>query len=173
MDLTTKFTTYPDWPQRGVNFIDLAPIIADAQTFDHCLQQMAQNCAWASSLVAVESRGFIWGTALARQLALPLILARKAGRTPGPVLSQSYQTEYSSDCLEIAADSQPGHRPVIVDDVIATGGTVAAVAQLLRQQNPDCQPRAVAVLALSFLPGLSMLGQQGLPVNVVQRLDRA
>lgn len=159
MDLRTHIPVVPDWPKPGVNFLDITGLLTHAPAFNHAVDQLI---GWirhnqATSIVAVESRGFIFGAPVANALKLPLVLARKPNKLPGPVHTVSYTTEYSFDSLAIKSSSEVGGRPCVIDDVIATGGTVLAVTELLERHWHPQQVLAAAVIALDFLPGMSAL----------------
>jgi adenine phosphoribosyltransferase len=113
----------------------------------------------SSSIVAIESRGFPIGAVLAQQLKLPLVLVRKPNKLPRPVYSQSYTTEYSTDSVEIKQSANVRDYPLIVDDLLATGGTVTAAADLLKNNFAVNLVRCAVIINLSFLPGAELLKQ--------------
>lgn len=169
MDLRSHIPVVPDWPKPGVNFLDITGLLTHAPAFDHAVNQLS---VWirgnqATSIVAVESRGFIFGAPVAKALGLPLVLARKPNKLPGPVHTVSYTTEYSQDSLSIKSASEVGHQPCVIDDVIATGGTVLAVAELLERHWHPEQILAAAVMALDFLPGMSALQTKGIRTHAL------
>jgi adenine phosphoribosyltransferase len=145
----------PDFPRAGVVFKDITPLLADADGFAAAIDAMA--APWRGialdAVFAVESRGFILGAALARALGLGFVPVRKAGKLPARAHSQAYDLEYGSDCLEVHADAvPPGARVLLVDDVLATGGTLAAALALARMQGADVVGAAV-LIELGFLGG--------------------
>ena len=170
MNLKSLIPTVPDWPLPGVNFLDITAVLENPRAFAYCISTLGQYCSnWSvTSLIAVESRGFPFASALAIQLGLPLILARKHGKLPGAVYSQTYSTEYSQDQIEIQQSSLLGSRPVIVDDLLATGGTILAVADLVRQNFSVDSVQAVTVINLSFLPGHQALKDAGIAYQAVE-----
>jgi len=101
MNILDHVPVVPDWPKPGINFFDVTGILANPEAFDYCCGWLKHQAHWynASSLVAVESRGFVFAAPVARQLGLPLILVRKRGKLPGPTIQHSYQTEYSTDTI--------------------------------------------------------------------------
>jgi adenine phosphoribosyltransferase len=103
--------------------------------------------------VAVESRGFVFAAPVARQLGLPLILVRKRGKLPGTTVQHSYQTEYSTDTIEMHPHAPVGTHPLIVDDLLATGGTIMAAAHLIRSQWSNTTISAAVIINLQNLPG--------------------
>jgi adenine phosphoribosyltransferase len=145
----------PDFPRAGIVFKDITPLLADADGFAAAVDAMA--APWRGialdAVFAVESRGFILGAALARALGLGFVPVRKAGKLPARAHSQAYDLEYGSDCLEVHVDAvPPGARVLIVDDVLATGGTLAAALALARVQGADVVGAAL-LIELGFLGG--------------------
>jgi len=145
----------PDFPKPGIVFKDITPLLADprglAETVDHLAE--AVEDLDADEILAIESRGFIFGTALAQKMSLPMHLVRKRGRLPRETISVRYELEYGFDHLEVHTDTiEPGRRYLIVDDLIATGGTAAAVAELVRREKGIVAGCAV-VVELAFLDG--------------------
>ena len=145
----------PDFPRAGVVFKDITPLLADPDGFGAAIDAMA--APWRGIALdagfAIESRGFILGAALARALGLGFVPVRKAGKLPARAHSQAYDLEYGSDCLEVHADAVPrGARVLLVDDVLATGGTLAATLALARRQGADVVGASV-LIELGFLGG--------------------
>jgi adenine phosphoribosyltransferase len=144
----------PDFPQPGVLFKDIAPLLAYAAAFNACIDAFADlPAAYESDLVAgVEARGFVVAAALARAVAAGVVPVRKAGKLPPPTVSASYQLEYGSAEIEVPLGLLEGKRVYLVDDVLATGGTLAATIELLTRAG--AQVTGVGVLIeLSFLNG--------------------
>jgi adenine phosphoribosyltransferase len=144
----------PDFPKPGILFRDITPLLAHAAAFGAAIDQIASLIVphQVEGLVAIESRGFIFGAALARTLGLPLLLVRKPGKLPRRTVSVAYQLEYGSDRVEMHADEiVPGGRYAVIDDVIATGGTAAAAAELVEKQGGQ-------VACCAFLIELDFLG---------------
>ena len=128
----------PDFPRAGVAFKDITPLLADADGFNAAIEAMAMPWRGIAldAVFAIESRGFILGAAMARALGLGFVPVRKAGKLPSTVHAQDYVLEYGNDRLEVHADAvAPGARILLVDDVLATGGTLAATLALARQQG--------------------------------------
>ena len=157
MNLKNIITETANWPTPGVNFLDITPIMENPSVFDWCIDQLVAAAGTASSIVAVESRGFPIGAVLANRLGVPLILVRKPGKLPGAVYSESYTTEYSTDTLEIKQNSNVGTHPLIIDDLLATGGTVNAVVTLLKRNFNPIRITCGVIINLSFLPGEQVL----------------
>ena len=133
-DLSRLIRTVPDFPRAGVTFRDITPLLADAKAFASCIDALA--APWldrgVQAVCGIEARGFIFGAALAQRLGAGFVPLRKPGKLPPPVVAVHYQLEYGSDRLEAQADAiRPNERVLLVDDVLATGGTLAAAASLL------------------------------------------
>ena len=143
----------PDFPKPGILFKDITPVLADADAFAAAIDDMAEPWRGISldAIVGIESRGFILGAALALSLGVGFVPVRKPGKLPARTLSLDYALEYGSDRLQIHADAlPPGARVVVVDDVLATGGTLKAALALTRQQGAEVIGAAV-LLELGFL----------------------
>ncbi|SBV35789.1 adenine phosphoribosyltransferase [uncultured Stenotrophomonas sp.] len=165
--------TYPDWagairdvadfPKPGILFKDITPLLADAPGFRAAIAAMAApwRAANVQAVLGVEARGFILGAALALELGAGFVPVRKPGKLPGATLVQAYALEYGSDRIEVCAEAvAPGTRVLLVDDVLATGGTLAAA--LLLAQRLEAEVLGAAVLV--ELDGLG--GRQRLPVGL-------
>lgn len=150
----------PDFPEQGIVFKDITPLLADPAGFSAVIDQLAERADsyHADAILGIESRGFIFGAALAKQMALPLHLVRKKGKLPCATVSVAYELEYGVDHLEIHSDViEAGARYLIVDDVIATGGTAEATGRLIEQQGGTVAALAF-VIELLFLSGRDKLG---------------
>ena len=150
----------PDFPKPGVVFRDITPLLADAAGLALAVELMVQPFRGKHLDIAVgaESRGFIFGTAVAKALSVGFVPVRKPGKLPYQVRRYEYQLEYGTDALEMHVDAlRPGQRVLVVDDVLATGGTLAACCGLVRESGATLE--AVAVLIeLTALGGRSQLG---------------
>lgn len=148
----------PDFPRSGILFRDITPLLADAAAFRAAVDAVAAAHPGVECVVAIESRGFILGAPVAYALGVGLVPVRKQGRLPGPTLRESYALEYGANTVEIHEDAlQPGERVLIVDDLLATGGTVRAAATLVERLG--ARVAGVAVLAeLTALGGRTVLG---------------
>jgi adenine phosphoribosyltransferase len=158
-DLRATIRDYPDWPRPGVLFRDLMPVFADVALMRRTVRALAEPHAATrpTHVVAIESRGFILGAPVALELGLPLVPVRKLGKLPGPTAAVSYALEYGQDTLEVQRGSLGrGSRCLVVDDVLATGGTATAVSRLLASVGAGVAGYAF-VVALRFLPGLDSL----------------
>jgi adenine phosphoribosyltransferase len=124
----------PDYPQPGVTFRDITPLLADGKAFGQVIEALAEGVGvhGVDRVLAIEARGFIVGAPVANHLGAGFVPVRKAGKLPWAVAREEYELEYGSDRLEIHRDAiPPGERIVIVDDVLATGGTAAATVRLV------------------------------------------
>jgi adenine phosphoribosyltransferase len=157
--LKAKIRDIPDFPKPGVVFKDITPLLADGQTFRAALDLLGDRYRdkGIQIVVGVEARGFIIGSALAYKLGVGHVLIRKAGKLPSRTHQAVYQLEYGTDKLEIHKDAfEAGTRVLIADDVLATGGTVAAAVDLVNKVGGDIEEIAVLV-ELTFLKGREKL----------------
>ncbi len=158
-DLLAAVRTIPDFPEPGVQFKDLTPILADPALFEEMLDRLVApwDEADVTHVVGIEARGFWFGAALAARLGAGFLPARKPGKLPGATVQASYALEYGEDVLELHAGDLPdGARVLIHDDVIATGGTAAAACALVREAAGTVVGVSVA-LELVFLDGRALL----------------
>lgn len=169
MNLKDYIRDIPDFPEPGILFRDITPLLANPAAFNYAVAQLAEQCSEPDFdvVVAVESRGFIFGAPLARELAKPLIPVRKAGKLPAERHAVEYDLEYGSNVLEIHADAiQQGQRALIVDDLLAIGGTLSAASQLVEDCGGEAARLAV-VIELAFLDGRSRLAGRDV-VSLIQ-----
>ena len=160
-DLRKFIRDIPDFPKPGIVFKDIAPLLSNGEALRGTVELLAErvNKHQIDSVVGIESRGFIFGTAVALQLGHGVELVRKKGKLPYKTVSQSYDLEYGTDTIEMHVDAiKPGQRYAVVDDLIATGGTAAATCELIEKQGGVVACCAF-VIELSFLPGRERLGQ--------------
>jgi adenine phosphoribosyltransferase len=163
MDLfKSKIRSVPDFPKAGINFFDITPLLRDRDGFRSTIEAIAKpfEARKIDIVVAVESRGFILGGAVADRLGAGFAPVRKKGKLPSHTVQETYDLEYGTDCLEIHSDAvDRGQKVLIVDDVLATGGTAAATAALVRKLGGDVQALAF-LIELGFLNGRSKLGKE-------------
>jgi adenine phosphoribosyltransferase len=167
--LRSRIRDIPDFPREGILFKDITPLLADVEAFRTCIQLMveAMDGQTVNAVVGIESRGFMFGAALADKLGVGFVPVRKPGKLPAATYRAEYELEYGSDSVEIHRDAlRPGNRVVVVDDLIATGGTAQATGRLVRQCGAE-------VTAFLFLINLSALeGTKKLaPTPVITLLD--
>jgi adenine phosphoribosyltransferase len=152
-DLDAAIRRIPDFPHPGVLFYDITSVLTNPEAFGFCVDVMRERYAGrpVDRVIAVESRGFIFGAPLARELSVPLVLARKQGKLPGPTFSRSYSLEYGTDTIEIhKSDLLPGDHVVVVDDLVATGGTLKATIELVEDVGGSVD-EVFSVIGLPFL----------------------
>ena len=161
IDLASMIRDVPDFPKQGIVFKDLMPLIADPTAFRQSIDELA---AWAgprtpSIIVGAEARGFIFGGALAYALGCGFVPARKPGKLPWKTVEATYDLEYGTDSLHIHADAfQPSARVIVLDDVLATGGTARAKCELVEQLG-GMVVGALFVIEIGFLQGRARLAE--------------
>ncbi len=158
-ELKAMIRDVPDFPQKGITFRDITPVLANKDSFHEIVDLMSRH--WLDKRIdhvaAIEARGFIPGAAIAVRLGAGFIPIRKAGKLPWRVLSHSYQLEYGTDQLDVHEDAvAAGERVLIVDDVLATGGTAAAAVELCRKLGSEVVGVQV-LIELSALAGRERL----------------
>jgi adenine phosphoribosyltransferase len=154
--ITTLVRDVPDYPQPGVMFKDITPLLADPVARAAVVNALASGHV-VDKVAGIEARGFILAAPVALQLGAGFVPVRKQGKLPGPTYAQSYDLEYGSATVEVHQDAfAPGERVLIVDDVLATGGTGSATAELVRKAGAEVAGIAV-IMELSFLDGRSRL----------------
>jgi adenine phosphoribosyltransferase len=159
MDLKQHIRHVPDFPKAGILFYDITTLLRDPVGFKAAVEMLATPYAGQDihAVIGIESRGFILGGAVAQHIGAGFIPIRKPGKLPAKALKESYDLEYGTDALEIHEDAvEPGQRVLIVDDVLATGGTAAAAAQLVRKLGGELHGMAF-LIELLFLNGKSRL----------------
>ncbi|MFG2116301.1 adenine phosphoribosyltransferase [Streptomyces sp. NPDC048718] len=157
--LLSRIRDVPDYPKPGVMFKDITPLLADPEAFTALTDTLARLCAeaGATKIVGLEARGFILAAPVAVRAGLGFIPVRKAGKLPGATLSQAYELEYGTAEIEVhAEDLAAGDRVMIIDDVLATGGTAEASLELIRRAGAEVAGVAV-LMELGFLPGRARL----------------
>jgi adenine phosphoribosyltransferase len=155
MDLKDHIRQVPDFPKPGIQFYDVSTLLAHADAWQVTMGRLA-NAVRAQQpdlLVGIESRGFLVAAPLALKLGCGFVMVRKRGKLPGPTIRHEYALEYGTDVVEIQKDAIiPGQRVVVLDDLLATGGTMAAAIALLREVGAEVTGAAF-IIELSFLKG--------------------
>ncbi len=156
-----KIRDVPDFPQKGIVFKDITPVLADPVTFRQVIDAFVER--WRGEriqqVVGIESRGFLFAAPIAYALHAGLTIARKPGKLPWETIREAYALEYGENALELHVDAVgAGERVLVVDDVLATGGTAAAVGRLVSRQGADLVSYAF-LAELSFLHGARLLGR--------------
>lgn len=161
----------PDFPKKGIVFKDITTLLEDAKSFHRMIDLLAHRYVGEDikKIVGIEARGFILGAALAYKLGCGITLVRKPGKLPYKTKKVSYELEYGTDTLEIHEDAfKPGERVVLADDLLATGGTMAAVAKLAKDQGAEIVECAF-MAELTFLNGREKL--EGFDVFSLLKFD--
>lgn len=166
--ITALARTVPDFPEPGVLFRDLTPVFADGDALAAITDGLADVASGADLVAGIDSRGFLLAAAVATRLRTGVLAIRKGGKLPPPVLSEDYQREYGAATIEIPADGieLAGLRVVVIDDVLATGGSVAAAQRLLERVGADVTAAAV-VMELEALGGRDAIAP--LPLHSLSR----
>ncbi|CAK7192216.1 Adenine phosphoribosyltransferase [Commensalibacter sp. Nvir] len=166
INLKDYIRSIPDYPKKGILFYDISTLLKNADAWQIATARMAHSVArWQPDLIAgIESRGFVSASPLASALGCGMIMIRKPGKLPGKTISIEYELEYGQNCIHIQEDAiKPGQRVVIVDDLLATGGTLQAAIDLLRKAGADI----VGAAALIELKGLNGRQKIDVPLNSV------
>eukprot|EP01079_Euglenida_sp_SAG-EU17-18_P010229 gene10229-1848_t len=147
----------PDFPKPGIAFVDIMPLLKSPQAFQHVIDRWVEqfkDCG-ATAIVGLESRGFLLGAPLALALKLPFVAIRKPGKLPPPVHSVSFEKEYGKDSFEVQTDAVPaGAKIIIIDDILATGGTLIAAIQLITDKVAPIGAEVVGIGMLLDIPDL-------------------
>ncbi len=155
--LQAKIRDVPDYPQPGIIFKDITPLLGDGPAFAAVIAALAAGHDRVTKVVGIEARGFILAAPVAAALGAGFVPVRKLGKLPAQTFAESYDLEYGSATLEVHTDAfAPGDRVLVVDDVLATGGTAAATAELVRRAGADLTS-IVVLLELGFLAGRAKL----------------
>jgi adenine phosphoribosyltransferase len=163
--ILSRIRDVPDYPQPGVLFKDITPLLADPAAFAATVAGLADGYATVDKVAGIEARGFILAAPVACSLGAGFVPVRKQGKLPGPSYAETYDLEYGTATIELHQDAlSPGERVLIVDDVLATGGTAAATAELVRRSGATVEA-IVVLLELGFLDGRAAL--PGLPVRAL------
>jgi len=171
MDLKKYIADVPDFPKQGILFRDIGPILASPEAMDEVVSQLATIAkeVGAEKIMAFESRGFVFGAPLAHRLELPFVMLRKKGKLPGKTISASYKLEYGEAVLEMAENAvRHGEQVLLVDDLLATGGTSKAGVLLIEKAGGVVSGLAY-VIELASLKGRKVL--EGYPIHTLVTYD--
>lgn len=171
VDLRSLIRDVPDFPKKGIVFKDITPLLGHPASLSLAVEYLTQpfRTARIDKVVGAESRGFIFGTAVARNLSAGFVPIRKPGKLPCPTIKESYQLEYGVDSMHIHADAiSTGDRILIVDDLLATGGTIAACCRLVEALGGKIVGIAV-LIELAFLSGRDTISQY--PLHTILSYD--
>jgi adenine phosphoribosyltransferase len=155
MDLKQHIRQVPDFPKPGILFYDISTLLANPEAWQETVRQLvaAIEPKQPDILAGIESRGFLVAAPLALRLGLGFVMVRKQGKLPGATVPYTYDLEYGSDTIEIQEDAiKPGQRVVVLDDLLATGGTMSASVELLRNRGAEVRGGA-CIIELAFLGG--------------------
>lgn len=166
-DLDSTIRKVPDFPKPGILFYDITSILTNPEAFRYCIGEIVERYRSTSldAVAAIEARGFVFASPIASRLGVPLILLRKRGKLPGATYSKRFTLEYGQDEIFVhRSDVHPGHRVLLIDDLVATGGTLRAAADLLAEAGAK-------ITGICCVIGLPFLGFEKLfPELEVQRL---
>jgi adenine phosphoribosyltransferase len=172
-ELKALVRTIPDFPKPGIQFRDITTLLIDGRGFTAAVDALVELARphGADLIAGIEARGFIFSAPVARALGAGLLPVRKPGKLPGPRIGVDYALEYGTDRLEIHEGAcLPGHRVLLVDDLIATGGTALATISLLRQAGAEV-PAALFVIDLPELGGAALLEQAGVVAHSLMSFE--
>ena len=165
--ISTLVRDVPDYPQPGVVFKDITPLLADGKAFSAVVDGLAALYGPVDKVAGIEARGFILGGAVAHQVSAGFVPIRKKGKLPHTTVSIAYSLEYGLDEMEVHADAiKPGERVILVDDLIATGGTAEGACKLMRQIGAEVMA-ACFIIDLPDLGGAKKIRDLGTPVRTL------
>ncbi|SNY91491.1 adenine phosphoribosyltransferase [Cohaesibacter sp. ES.047] len=173
LDLKSLIRSIPDYPKAGIIFRDITSLIAHGEGFRQSVRELAAPFQemGISKVAGIEARGFIFGGAIADLLGVGFVPIRKQGKLPGEVVGQDYALEYGTDRIELHADAiAPGEKVLLIDDLIATGGTAVAAIELLERVGGDIVASAF-VIDLPDLGGANLLRDKGVKVHCLMAFE--
>jgi len=165
---------YKDWPKPGINYLNTVDVCTNPVAFRESVKFFYEKAAIrdVDYVFAADARGFIWASPVARDLGIPLHVIRKKGKMPGELLSRDYELEYGTDTLELRKFDYKNGSVMIVDDVLATGGTAEAMCKLVHELGiPYSNILVACLLNISFLPGRRKLLDLGVQVETLIEVD--
>nr|WP_320141291.1 adenine phosphoribosyltransferase [uncultured Cohaesibacter sp.] len=169
LDLKSLIRSIPDYPKRGIIFRDITSLISHAEGFKQSIRALSEpyRNKGIQKIVGIEARGFIFGGAMADYLGVGFVPIRKQGKLPGKVVAQDYSLEYGTDRIEMHDDAiADGEKVLLVDDLIATGGTAVAAIELLQSVGGNVEGAAF-VIDLPDLGGTALLKERGIDVHTL------
>jgi adenine phosphoribosyltransferase len=172
-ELAASIRSIPDYPKRGIIFRDITTLLGNPRAFRRAVDELVQPYAGMKidKVAGMEARGFILGGAVAHQLSAGFVPIRKKGKLPHDIVRIAYSLEYGVDEMEMHIDAvQPGEKVILVDDLIATGGTAIAAAQLLREQGAELL-MALFAIDLPALGGMDALQREGVATHALMAFD--
>jgi len=159
-DALSLIREIPDYPKPGIRFQDITPLLAHGEAFIAITEKFATYADSSTLVAGIEARGFIFASAVANQLRSGFVPIRKAGKLPHLTISESYGLEYGADTLEVHIDAiAPGSKVLLIDDVLATGGTIGAAIELIQRLGGQVT-HVLALLEINGLPGREKLNQK-------------
>jgi len=159
-DALSLIREIPDYPRPGIRFQDITPLLAHGEAFIAITEKFATYADSSTLVAGIEARGFIFASAVANQLRSGFVPIRKAGKLPHLTISESYGLEYGADTLEVHIDAiAPGSKVLLIDDVLATGGTIGAAIELIQRLGGQVT-HVLALLEINDLPGRERLNQK-------------
>ena len=166
LQLRDYIRNIPDFPKPGINFKDISPLLADGEAFSACTSELAVHMPDdIDAIVGIESRGFLFGAALAQQTGVGFVPIRKPGKLPADTHAIEYELEYGTGVLEIHRDAlSAGHKVIVIDDLLATGGSAAATIALIEKLGAKVEA-CLFVIELDFLAGRKRL--EPIPVHSI------
>ena len=173
MDLKSTIRTIPDYPKPGIQFRDITTLLADARAFRRAIDELVQPFAGSkvSKVAGIEARGFILGGAVAHQMSAGFIPIRKKGKLPHETVSIAYSLEYGADQMEMHKDAViRGEKVILIDDLVATGGTAEAACRLLTSMGAEIVA-ACFIIDLPELGGARKIGKLGIPVRSLMQFE--
>ncbi|UVD81968.1 adenine phosphoribosyltransferase [Mycoplasma iguanae] len=157
MKLNNFIRDVPDFPKAGIMFKDISPLLANGAALNYTIEKMAELAKDADIIIGPDARGFLFGTPTAARLAKPFIMVRKPNKLPGEVVAMSYDLEYGKNTLEVQKGMiKKGQKAVIIDDVLATGGTLEAIIKLVESQGATVD-KIIVLMELEALQGRKKL----------------
>ncbi|MBT1370827.1 adenine phosphoribosyltransferase [Mycoplasma bovis] len=164
MDLKKYIRDVENFPKPGILFKDISPLLANGEALNFTITSMAEIAKDVDVIVGPDARGFLFGTPTAAMLKKPFIMVRKPGKLPGKVISREYDLEYGNNILQIqACFIKKGQTVAIVDDVLATGGTIKAIIKLLKEQGAIIK-KVIILLELTDLNGRASINDEGIEI---------